>query len=585
MSATIQMEVAQRSVCGIIAPFQTMAKQQESDPKQDFIREIVSADLLSGKHKTAVTRFPPEPNGYLHIGHAKSICLNFGIAQEHEGTGARCHLRFDDTNPAREESEYVEAIKNDIRWLGFDWRDHLYFASDYFEQLYDWAVSLIKEGKAYVDDLSAEEIREYRGNLTEPGKESPFRDRDAVESLSLFEGMRNGGFGDGEKVLRARIDMGHANLNLRDPVLYRILHKEHHRTGDKWCIYPTYDYAHGQSDAIEGVTHSLCTLEFEHHRPLYEWLVDNIPVPARPRQIEFAKLRPTYFLMSKRRLVEMVAEGHVDGWDDPRMATLSGLRRRGYPAGAIKSLCKTVGVTKYNSVTDVALLDHAVREELNKTSMRRMVVIDPIKVSIINWPGDGHVEMMSAVNNPEDSSAGKREVALSGQVFIERSDFMEDPPKKYYRLSPGAEVRLRYSYCIRCEEVLRNEEGEITEIRCSYDPETLGKNPPDRKVRGAIHWVSATEGFEAAVRMYERSFLVEDPLAEEDWRTVINPRALTEVSGCKLEPSLQDALPGECFQFERNGYFCVDSKYSMPGNPVFNRTVPLRDSWGKNRSK
>ena len=561
-----------------------MAKQQEPGSKKDFIREIVSADLLSGTHKTTVTRFPPEPNGYLHIGHAKSICLNFGIAQEHEDTGARCHLRFDDTNPAKEESEYVEAIKNDILWLGFDWKDHLYFASDYFEQLYEWAVSLIKEGKAYVDDLSAEQIREYRGNLTEPGKASPFRDRDAGDSLALFEAMRNGKFGDGQKVLRAKIDMGHANLNLRDPVLYRIIHQEHHRTGDKWCIYPTYDYAHGQSDAIEGVTHSLCTLEFEHHRPLYEWLVDNLPVPARPRQIEFAKLRPTYFLMSKRRLVEMVEEGHVDGWDDPRMATLSGLRRRGYPAGAIKSLCKTVGVTKYNSVTDIALLEHAVREELNKTAMRRMAVIDPIKVSIINWPGDDHVEMMSAVNNPEDPSAGRRDIALAGQVFIERSDFMEDPPKKYYRLSPGAEVRLRYSYCIRCEEVLRNEEGEITEIRCSYDPETLGKNPPDRKVRGAIHWVSATECFESDVRIYERSFLVEDPVAQEDWREVINPDALVEVSGCKMEPLLQDSVPGECFQFERNGYFCVDSKYSVPGKPLFNRTVALRDSWGKNKA-
>ncbi|MCP4848005.1 MAG: glutamine--tRNA ligase/YqeY domain fusion protein [Verrucomicrobiaceae bacterium] len=562
-----------------------MAKQQESASQKDFIREIVSSDLHSGKHKTTVTRFPPEPNGYLHIGHAKSICLNFGIAQENASTGARCHLRFDDTNPAKEETEYVDAIKNDIRWLGYDWGEHLYFASDYFDQLYEWAVSLIKEGKAYVDDLSAEEIREYRGTLTEAGKESPSRDRDPELSLSLFTQMKDGDFGDGEKVLRARIDMGHANLNMRDPVLYRILHKEHHRTGSKWCIYPTYDYAHGQSDAIEGVTHSLCTLEFEHHRPLYEWLVENLPVPSRPRQIEFAKLRPSYFLMSKRRLVQMVEGGHVDGWDDPRMSTLSGLRRRGYPAAAIRSLCRTVGVTKYKSVTDVALLDHAVREELNKTAMRRMAVIDPVRVSITNWPEGGHVELMNAVNNPEDPDAGTREVALSGEVFIERSDFMDDPPKKYYRLSPGAEVRLRYSYCIRCEEVIRDKDDAIIEIKCTYDPETLGKNPEGRKVRGAIHWVSATDGFEADVRLYDRSFMVEDPVAEDDWREVINAHALIEVSGSKMEPSLQGANPGECFQFERNGYFCVDSKYSIPGKPVFNRTVPLRDSWGKKRSK
>ena len=572
-------------MCAIIARFKSMAKQQESTAKKDFIREIVAADILAGRHKTTVTRFPPEPNGYLHIGHAKSICLNFGIAQENQDSGARCHLRFDDTNPAKEESEYVEAIKDDIRWLGFDWKDHLYFASDYFDQLYNWALHLIGEGKAYVDDLSAVEIREYRGGLTEPGKESPYRDRSIEENLSLFEGMKNGEFDDGEKVLRAKIDMAHANLNMRDPVLYRILHKKHHRTGDQWCIYPTYDYAHGQSDAIEGVTHSLCTLEFEHHRPLYDWLVGNLPVPARPRQIEFAKLRPTYFLMSKRRLLEMVNEGHVDGWDDPRMATLSGLRRRGYPPSAIRKLCKTVGVTKFNSVTDVALLEHAVREELNKTAMRRMVVIDPIKVTITNWPGGDHVEMMNAVNNPEDTGAGSREVALSGEVFIERTDFMEDPPKKYFRLSPGAEVRLRYSYCIRCNEVIKNEDGKVIELRCTYDPETLGKNPPDRKVRGAIHWVSCREAFEADVRLYDRAFIVEDPAAEDDWREAINPHALTELRGCKMEPVLKDVLAGECFQFERTGYFCVDSKHSAPGKPLFNRTVALRDSWAKNQSK
>ena len=582
---SIQMEVASRIVCVILARFKTMAKQHESNSKKDFIRDIVADDILSGKHETAVTRFPPEPNGCLHIGHAKSICLNFGIAQEHSNSGARCHLRFDDTNPAKEETEYVEAIKEDIRWLGFDWKEHLYFASDYFDQLYTWAVHLISEGKAYVDDLNAAEIREYRGSLTQPGKESPYRERDVEENLALFERMKLGDFTDGEKVLRAKIDMAHANLNLRDPVLYRILHKKHHRTGDLWCIYPTYDYAHGQSDAIEGITHSLCTLEFEHHRPLYDWLVNNLPVPLRPRQIEFAKLRPTFFLMSKRRLLEMVAEEYVDGWDDPRMATLSGLRRRGYPSAAIRSLCKTVGVTKFNSVTDVALLEHAVREELNKTAQRRMVVMEPIKVSIMNWPSDGHVEMMSAVNNPEDSNAGRREIALSGEVYIERSDFMEDPPKKYYRLSPGAEVRLRYSYCIRCEEVIKNDEGDVVELRCTYDPETLGKNPFDRKVRGAVHWVPANEAFEADVRLYDRTFLVEDPAAEDDWREALNPDALTELTGCKMEPILKNALPGECFQFERNGYFCVDSKYSVPGKPLFNRTVPLRDSWGKKQSK
>jgi glutaminyl-tRNA synthetase len=573
-------------VCAILARFSTMAKQQESRRQNDFIREIVSSDLLSGKHTTTVTRFPPEPNGYLHIGHAKSICLNFGIAEENAGSGARCHLRFDDTNPAKEETEYVEAIKEDIRWLGFDWGDCLYFASDYFDQLFDWAVELVRHGKAYVDDLSAEEIREHRGNLTQPGKESPCRNRDCELNLSLLEQMKNGEFADGGKVLRAKIDMAHPNLNLRDPVLYRILHQEHHRTGDKWCIYPTYDYTHGQSDAIEKVTHSLCTLEFEHHRPLYEWFVENLPVPAQPRQIEFAKLRPSYLLMSKRRLVEMVDEGHVDGWDDPRMSTLSGLRRRGYPPEAIRSLCKTVGITKHNSVTDIALLEHAVREQLNLTAARRMAVIDPIRVSIVNWPADDYTELMRAVNNPEDPEAGTREIVLCGELFIERSDFMENPPAKYYRLSPGTEVRLRYSYCLRCEEVVKDENNEIIELRCSYDPETLGKNPPDRKVRGAIHWVSAKGAFEGDVRLYDRAFLVEDPVAEDDWRSAINPEALVELSGCKMEPLLKDALPGECFQFERNGYFCVDTKYSLPGRPVFNRTVALRDSWGKkNRVK
>ncbi len=561
-----------------------MEDQENAPGRTDFIREIVAGDLASGKHATSVTRFPPEPNGYLHIGHAKSICLNFGLAEENGATGARCHLRFDDTNPAKEESEFVDAIKEDIRWLGFDWGEHLHFASDYFEQLYGWAVHLIREGKAYVDDLGAEEMRQYRGSLTEPGRDSPFRDRDVDENLDLFERMRAGEFADGEKVLRAKIDMAHPNLNLRDPVLYRILHQGHHRTGDRWCIYPSYDFTHGQSDAIEGITHSLCTLEFEHHRPLYEWFVDNLPVPARPRQIEFAKLQLSYTLLSKRRLVQMVEEGYVDGWDDPRMATLSGFRRRGYPPAAIRELCRSVGVTKFNSLTDIALLEHAVREELNRSAPRRMAVLDPVKLVITNWPGAGHVEAMRAVNNPEDPDAGKREVPLAGEVYIERGDFMEDPPKKYYRLSPGAEVRLRYSYCVRCDEVVRDGEGEVAELRCTYDPETLGKNPEGRKVRGAIHWVPAHAALEAEVRLYDRSFTVEEPAAG-DWRETWNPDALQVLGGCKLEPALGGEPAGARFQFERNGYFCVDSRDSTPDRPVFNRTVALRDSWSKKQGR
>jgi glutaminyl-tRNA synthetase len=556
----------------------------DSDTKTtriDFIREIINDDLSSDKHATTITRFPPEPNGYLHIGHAKSICLNFGLAQENAATGAHCNLRFDDTNPAKEETEYVESIKEDIRWLGYDWGEHLFFASDYFEQLHDWAVHLIKEGKAYVDDLTAEEMRQHRGNLTEPGKDSPHRDRSIEENLDLFTKMRAGDFADGHCVLRAKIDMAHPNLNMRDPVLYRILRKEHHRTGDTWCIYPNYDFTHGQSDALEHVTHSLCTLEFEHHRPLYEWFLDNIPVPAKPRQIEFAKLQLSYILLSKRRLIEMVEGGFVDGWDDPRMATLSGFRRRGYTPESIRCLCKTVGLTKFNSVTDIALLEHAVREDLNKTSLRKMAVLDSIKVTITNWPGADHVETMNAINNPEDPEAGKREIELAGTVFIERDDFMEDPPKKFFRLSPGGEVRLRYSYCIICEEVITDADGNVTELKCTYDPETLGKNPEGRKVRGAIHWVPAHTAIDAEVRLYERSFTIENPASAEDWRTVWNPDALQVLTTAKLEPSLAEANPGERFQFERNGYFCVDTKDSKPGTPVFNRTVALKDSWAK----
>ena len=562
-----------------------MAEKTDISESSDFIRDIIREDLESGKHPTTVTRFPPEPNGYLHLGHAKSICLNFGIAQENNSTGARCHLRFDDTNPTREDTEYVESIKEDIKWLGFDWADHLYFASDNFDQLYEWAVHLIDAGKAYVDELSADQIREYRGSLTEPGKDSPFRNRPADESLDLFSRMRRGDFKDGEKVLRAKINMADPNINMRDPVIYRILHAHHHRTGKHWCIYPSYDFAHGQCDAIEAITHSICTLEFEQHRPLYEWFINNLPVPNNPRQIEFSKLQPTFTLMSKRRLIEMVEEKHVDGWDDPRMSTLSGMRRRGYPAEALRNFCKSVGVTKFSGITDIALLEHSIREQLNREAQRRMVVLDPIKVTITNWPGDDHKEMMNAVNNPEDDALGSRKVPLTGTVYVERDDFMEDPPKKFYRLSPGSEVRLRYSYCIKCDEVIKDAEGNVIELKCSYDPQTLGKNPEGRKVRAAIHWVPFNEAISAEVRLYERTFTVEDPGSEEDWRNVINPESLTILYRSKLEPSLAEANPVNRYQFERKGYFCLDSKDSSPDSLVFNRTIALRDSWAKFNKK
>ena len=562
-----------------------MAEKTDTSGSSDFIRDIIREDLGSGKHETTVTRFPPEPNGYLHLGHAKSICLNFGIDQENKSTGARCHLRFDDTNPTKEETEYVESIKEDIKWLGFDWGDHLYFASDNFEQLFEWAVHLIENDKAYVDDLSADQIREYRGSLTEPGKDSPFRNRPSNESLELFAMMRRGDFKDGEKVLRAKIDMSDPNINMRDPVIYRILHANHHRTGNDWCIYPSYDFAHGQCDAIEAITHSICTLEFEQHRPLYDWFIDNLPVPHKPRQIEFSKLQPTYTLMSKRRLIEMVEEKHVDGWDDPRMSTVSGMRRRGYPAEALRNFCKSVGVTKFSGITDVALMEHSIREQLNRDALRRMVVLDPIKVTITNWPGNDHQEMMNAVNNPEDQSLGTREVPLSGTVYIEREDFMEDPPKKFYRLSPGSEVRLRYSYCIKCDEVIKDTNGNVIELKCSYDPLTLGKNPEGRKVRAAIHWVPFNEAISAEVRLYERTFTVEDPGSEEDWRNVINPDALTVLHDSKLEPSLTEVSIGQSYQFERKGYFCLDSRDSSPESLVFNRTIALRDSWAKINKK
>ena len=549
--------------------------------REDFIREIVKNDLLSGKHDTSITRFPPEPNGYLHLGHAKSICLNFGIAKENLDSGSRCHLRFDDTNPSKEENEYVESIKEDVKWLGFDWGEHLYFASDNFSQLFDWACHLIKENKAYVDDLNADQIREYRGTLTTPGKLSPYRSRTIEENLELFENMRDGIFEEGEKVLRAKINMSDPNMNLRDPVIYRIMKIKHHRTGNKWCVYPSYDFAHGQCDSIEGITHSICTLEFEQHRPLYNWFIDNLPVAHKPRQIEFSKLQPSYTLLSKRKLIEMVNENYVDGWDDPRMSTISGLRRRGYPPEALKTFCKSIGATKFSGVTDIALLEHTVREYLNKIAERKMVVLNPIKLTITNWPDKDKYETMNAVNNPEDPDSGKRSIPFNGTVFIEADDFMEDPPKKYFRLSPGSEVRLRYSYCIRCNEVIKDNEGNVIEILCTYDPDTLGKNPEGRKVKAAIHWVPYYESIDAEIRLYDRTFNSEDPSTEDDWRKCFNENALEVLNICKLEPSLKESIHGQNFQFERKGYFCLDSKDSTKDKLIFNRTIALRDTWAK----
>ena len=549
--------------------------------REDFIREIVKNDLLSGKHAAPITRFPPEPNGYLHLGHAKSICLNFGIAKENLDYGSRCHLRFDDTNPSKEENEYVESIKEDVKWLGFDWGEHLYFASDNFSQLFDWACHLIKENKAYVDDLNADQIREYRGTLTTPGKLSPYRSRTIEENLELFEKMREGIFEEGEKVLRAKINMSDPNMNLRDPVIYRIMKTKHHRTGNKWCIYPSYDFAHGQCDSIEGITHSICTLEFEQHRPLYNWFIDNLPVAHKPRQIEFSKLQPSYTLLSKRKLIEMVNENYVDGWDDPRMSTISGLRRRGYPPEALKTFCKSIGVTKFSGVTDIALLEHTVREYLNKIAERKMVVLNPIKLTITNWPDKDKYETMNAVNNPEDPDSGKRSIPFNGTVFIEADDFMEDPPKKYFRLSPGSEVRLRYSYCVRCNEVIKDNEGNVIEILCTYDPDTLGKNPEGRKVKAAIHWVPYYESIDAEIRLYDRTFNSEDPSTEDDWRKCFNENALEVLNICKLEPSLKESIHGQNFQFERKGYFCLDSKDSTKDKLIFNRTIALRDTWAK----
>ncbi|MBT3787894.1 MAG: glutamine--tRNA ligase/YqeY domain fusion protein [Alphaproteobacteria bacterium] len=550
---------------------------------RDFIREIIQSDLDAGRVDGLVTRFPPEPNGYLHIGHAKSLCLNFGVAEEF---GGRCHLRFDDTNPVKEETLYIDAIKKDVSWLGFDWGDHLYFASDNFEQLYAWAVDLLENGKAYVDDLNAEEMREYRGTLTKPGRNSPHRDRSVEENLDLFARMRAGEFANGEKVVRAKIDMAAGNINLRDPAIYRILHETHPRTGDAWCIYPTYDFAHGQTDAIEGITHSLCTLEFEDHRPLYDWFVANLPVKTAPHQYEFSRLSLSHTVLSKRNLKQLVDDGKVSGWDDPRMPTLSGFRRRGYPASAIRTFARQLGFTKSgDSVVEMANLDFFVREALNKTALRRMAVLNPLKVTIENWP-EGQVDWMDAVNNPEDEGAGKRKVPFTRELYIERDDFMEDAPKKFFRLSVGREVRFKYGFFVTCTEAIKDDKGEVIELKCTYDPETRsGTNPPDgRKVKGTIHWVSAVHAIKGDVRLYDPLFNRPDPGADGDFQDDINPDSLTINTAALLEPSLADASVGEAIQFERLGYFCADPDHS-PNAPVFNRTIGLRDSWAKAQKK
>jgi glutaminyl-tRNA synthetase len=547
--------------------------------RTDFIREIIKADNASGRHGGRVaTRFPPEPNGYLHIGHAKSICLNFGVARDF---GGHCNLRFDDTNPVTEDVEYVESIQDDVRWLGFEWHDRPYYASDYFEKLYECAELLIDRGLAYVDDLTADEIREYRGTLKEPGRNSPYRDRAASENLDLFRRMRVGEFADGSRVLRARIDMASPNINMRDPILYRIRRAHHHRTGDAWCIYPMYDYAHPISDAIERITHSLCTLEFEDHRPLYDWLVDNLPLPGRPQQIEFARLNVTYTVMSKRKLLQLVSENHVNGWDDPRMPTISGMRRRGYTPEAIRRFADEVGVAKRENVVDVGLLEFFVREDLNKRAPRAMAVLRPIKVVLENYPEDKS-ETMDVVNNPEDAGAGTRKVPFSRILYIERDDFREDPPKKFFRLAPGREVRLRNAYLITCQSVVKNESGEVVELRCTYDPATRGGDAPDgRKVKATLHWVSAAHAQHGEVRLYDRLFTVESPGAgDADFRAQLNPASLEIIRDAKLEPSLGLAEPGARYQFERLGYFSVDPD-SRAGAPVFNRTVGLKDSWSK----
>jgi glutaminyl-tRNA synthetase len=552
-----------------------------SEPPRNFIRDIINDDLQTNKYGGRVhTRFPPEPNGYLHIGHAKAICLNFGIAAEFNGL---CNLRFDDTNPIKEEQEYIDSIIEDIRWLGFDWEDRLYYASDYFEQMYEYAVQLIKAGKAYVDELSAEEIRDHRGTLTQPGKQSPYRNRSTEENIDLFKRMRAGEFADGSRVLRAKINMASRNLNMRDPVIYRILHSEHPRTGDKWCIYPMYDWAHGLEDSIEGITHSICTLEFEDHRPLYDWFLDELGV-YHPQQIEFARLNLTYTVMSKRMLLELVKKGHVNGWDDPRMPTISGLRRRGYTPESIRNFSRRIGVAKTGSTIDIALLEHSLREDLNKQAQRVMGVLRPLRVVIDNYPED-QVEELDAVNNPENPGAGTRKVPFSRVLYIERDDFREDPPKKFFRLAPGREVRLRYAYFITCMDVLKDEQsGEVVELHCTYDPATRGGDSPDgRKVKATLHWVSAEHALEAEVRLYDHLFSKEDPTDVEDgtdFKAYLNPNSLEILPSCRVEPSLAGSTPGSRYQFERQGYFCIDPD-SSAGKIVFNRTVPLRDTWAK----
>jgi glutaminyl-tRNA synthetase len=559
---------------------ETETTPSENGAASDFIRAIINEDNRTGRYGGRVhTRFPPEPNGYLHIGHAKSICLNFGIAEDY---GGKCNLRFDDTNPTKEEMEYVESIQEDVRWLGFDWEERLFYASDYFEQLYQFANKLILKGLAYVDDLTADEIRAYRGTLTEPGKESPYRNRSIEENLDLFGRMQAGEFPDGSRVLRAKIDMSSGNLNMRDPVLYRILHADHHRTGDRWCIYPMYDFAHGQSDSIEGITHSICTLEFEDHRPLYDWFLENLEI-YKPRQIEFARLNLTYTVMSKRKLLQLVQKGLVNGWDDPRMPTLTGIRRRGYTPQALRDFANRIGVAKNESTVDIALLEHCVRQDLNQHAPRVMGVLEPLKVVITDYP-EGQVEEMDAVNNPEDPSAGTRPVPFSKVLYIEREDFQENPPPKYFRLAPGREVRLRYAYFITCQEAVKDESGEVVELRCTYDPATRGGDAPDgRKVKATLHWVSAEHALTAEVRLYDRLFDKEDPGKVEvgqDFTANLNPDSLKVLKNCKVEKSLANAKPGDRFQFERQGYFCLDPD-SQDGRLVFNRTVALRDPWAK----
>ena len=555
---------------------------EASGTVENFIHMQIREDLKEGKNEGRVhTRFPPEPNGYLHIGHAKSICLNFGLAESFNGL---CNLRFDDTNPSKEEVEYVDSIKEDVRWLGFDWDEREFFASDYFEQLYAYAVQLIKDGKAYVCDLTPEETREYRGALKEPGRNSPYRDRSMAENLDLFERMRAGEFADGSRVLRAKIDMASGNMNMRDPVIYRILRAQHHRTGNNWCIYPMYDFAHGLSDTIEGITHSICTLEFQDHRPLYDWFIEQLPVPSRPQQIEFARLNLSYTVMSKRKLLQLVNDGLVDGWDDPRLPTISGLRRRGFTPESIRNFCERIGVAKRNSMVDVALLEHAVREDLNLKAPRYMAVLKPLKVIIENYPED-QVEELDAVNNPEDQTMGSRKVPFARVIYVERDDFMEDAPKKFYRLTPGREVRLRYAYYIRCERVEKDANGEVTALYCTYDPKTRGGSSPDgRKVKATLHWVAAPTAVTAEVRLYDRLFSDPDPGSEKDgqpFTAMINPDSLTVLTDCKLEPSLAKISAGVSVQFERLGYFTLDNRESLTEKPVFNRTVTLRDTWAK----